>query len=190
MLTNKSSNKTGEINAISNDLQSWVCELVCRYCLLSTLCCCLCLKSLQILKNQIAKKGHLLLITITKFKKNINVTERASKGVSPLTVKYDNIANQLSTKSLLFGLLQDLFFIYLFGVLHRFQHSTGHITTTSWNVTGNQYIELIRDVYCKLPTNGKQLPAFPLEAALGIKPRTLRWEVRVLPLSHHGPCLF
>ena len=142
-------------------------------------------------KESNSKKGHLLLITITKFKKNkINVTERASKGVSPLTVKYDNIANQLSTKSLLCSLLQDLFFIYLFGVLHRFQHFTGHITTTSWNVTGNQYIELIRDVYCKLPTNGKQLPAFPLEAALGIKPRTQRWEVRVLPLSHWGACLF
>ena len=29
---------------------------------------------------------------------------------------------------------------------------------------GNQYIEFVRVLYCKLPTNGKQLPAFPLEA--------------------------
>ena len=28
----------------------------------------------------------------------------------------------------------------------------------------NQYIPLVRVVYCKLPTNGKQLPAFPPEA--------------------------
>ena len=27
-------------------------------------------------------------------------------------------------------------------------------------------------LYCKLPTNGKQLPAFPLQAVTGIEPRT------------------
>ena len=26
---------------------------------------------------------------------------------------------------------------------------------------GNQYIQLIKVLYCKLPTTGKQLPAFP-----------------------------
>ena len=41
----------------------------------------------------------------------------------------------------------------------------------SWKGGGNQYIELIRDQYCKLLTNGKQLPAFPLEAVLGTEPR-------------------
>ena len=45
-------------------------------------------------------------------------------------------------------------FIYLFGVLRRFQHCTGHITTGSWKGRGNQYIEFARVVYCKLPTNG------------------------------------
>ena len=30
--------------------------------------------------------------------------------------------------------------ICLFGVLHRFQHCTGHITTGSWKGRGNQYI--------------------------------------------------
>ena len=35
--------------------------------------------------------------------------------------------------------------------------------------------------------NGKQLPAFQLEAMTGIKPRPQRWEARVLPLCHHGP---
>ena len=47
--------------------------------------------------------------------------------------------------------------IYLFGVLCRFQHCTGHITTGSWKGRGNQYIQFVRVLYCKLPTNGKQL---------------------------------
>ena len=80
-----------------------------------------------------------------------------------------------------------IYFIYLFGVLHRFQHCTGHITTGSWKGRGNQYIEFARVVYCKLPTNGKQLPAFPLKAITGIEPRPQRWEARVLPLCHRGP---
>ena len=78
-------------------------------------------------------------------------------------------------------------FIYLFGVLRRFQHCTGHITTGSWKGRGNQYIEFARVVYCKLPTNGKQLPAFPLKAITGIELRPQRWEARVLPLCHRGP---
>ena len=75
----------------------------------------------------------------------------------------------------------------LFGVLRRFQHCTGHIMTGSWKGRGNQYIEFARVVYCKLPTNGKQLPAFPLKAVTGIEPRPQRWEARVLPLCHRGP---
>ena len=51
-------------------------------------------------------------------------------------------------------------FIYLFGVLCRFQHCTGHITTGSWKGRGNQYIQFVRVLYCKLSTNGKQLPAY------------------------------
>ena len=78
-------------------------------------------------------------------------------------------------------------FICLFGVLRRFQHCTGHITTGSWKGRGNQYIQFARVVYCKLPTNGKQLPAFPLTAMTGIEPRPQRWEARVLPLCHRGP---
>ena len=69
------------------------------------------------------------------------------------------------------------FLIYLFGVLRRFQHCTGHITTGSWKGRGNQYIQFVRVLYCKLPTNGKQLPAFPLEAVSGIEPRPQRWEL-------------
>ena len=86
-------------------------------------------------------------------------------------------------------LLVSLFFIYLFGVLRRFQHCTGHITTGSWKGRGNQYIEFARVLYCKLPTNGKQLPAFTHKALTGIEPRPQRWEARVLPLCHRGPLL-
>ena len=79
-------------------------------------------------------------------------------------------------------------FIYLFGVLCHFQHCTGHITTGRYKGRGNQYIQFARVLYCKLPTNNKQLPAFPLEAMTGIEPRLQRWEARVLPLCHRGPC--
>ena len=58
--------------------------------------------------------------------------------------------------------------IYLFVVLRRFQHCTGHMLADSWKDRGNQYIQLLRVLYCKLPTNGKQLPA-------------QRWEAIVLP---------
>ena len=77
-------------------------------------------------------------------------------------------------------------FIYL-GFLRHFQHCTGHITMGSWKGRGNQYIKFVRVLYCKLPTNGKQLPALPLEAVPGIEPRPQRWEARVLPLCHRGP---
>ena len=81
-------------------------------------------------------------------------------------------------------------FIYLFVVLRRFQHCTGHIKTASWKGRGNQYIEFVRDLYCKLPTNGKQLPAFPLEAMPGTEPCPQRWEARVLPLCHRAPLVW
>ena len=77
--------------------------------------------------------------------------------------------------------------IYLFWVLHRFQHCTGHITMGSWKGRRNQYMQLVKVLYCKLPTNGKQLPAFPLEVGPGTEPRPQRWEARVLPLCHRGP---
>ena len=69
-------------------------------------------------------------------------------------------------------------------VLRRFQHCTGHTTVGSWKGRGNQYIQLVRVLYCKLPTNEKQLPVFPLEAVPGTEPRPQTWETRVLPLCH------
>ena len=52
---------------------------------------------------------------------------------------------------------------------------------SSWKGRGNQYIQFVRVLYCKLPTNSKQLPAFPLEAMLGT--RTPASEVG----GHHSP---
>ena len=45
------------------------------------------------------------------------------------------------------------------------------ISTYSWS--------RVCTVNCRVPTNGKQLPAFPLEVGEGTKPRFQRWEVRV-----------
>ena len=47
---------------------------------------------------------------------------------------------------------------------------------------GNQYIQLVKVLYCKLPTNGKQLPAFPLEVGPGFELQSQRQEARVLPV--------
>ena len=61
--------------------------------------------------------------------------------------------------------------------------------TGNWKGRGNQYIQLVKVLYCKLPSNGKQLPAFPLEAVPVTEPRPQRWEVRVQPLCHRGPMI-
>ena len=60
----------------------------------------------------------------------------------------------------------------------------------SWKGRGNRYTQFVRVLYCKLSTNCKQLPAFPLEAMQGTKPRHQRWEARVLPLCHCGPFIY
>ena len=61
-------------------------------------------------------------------------------------------------------------FIYLFGVLRCFQNCTGHTMTGSFVGRENPYIQLIKVPHCKLPTNGKQLPAFPLEVGREANP--------------------
>ena len=59
----------------------------------------------------------------------------------------------------------------------------------SWKGRGNLYFQFVRVLYCKLPTNSKQLPAFLLEAVSGTECRPQRWEARVLPLCYRGPPL-
>ena len=77
--------------------------------------------------------------------------------------------------------------IYLFGVLRSLStHCIGHIRTGSFMGRGNQYIQLVDVLYCKLLTNGKQLLAFPLEVRPGFQLRPQRWEARVLPFCHHS----
>ena len=50
--------------------------------------------------------------------------------------------------------------------------------TGSFMGRGNQYIQLVKVPYCKLPTDGKQLQAFPLKIRPGIELRCQRWEAR------------
>ena len=52
--------------------------------------------------------------------------------------------------------------------------------TTGLMGRGNQYIHLVKVLYCKQPTIGMQLPAFPHK-------HPQRWEASVLPLHHPGP---
>ena len=67
-------------------------------------------------------------------------------------------------------------FIYLFIWLltSLSTHFIGHIMMGSIMGRGNQYMQLVKVLYCKLMTNGKQLPAFPLEVRPGIKLRSQR----------------
>ena len=127
------------------------------------------------------------------FHKSVCTQKRISPEIS-LFLKFlnkdSNFHRELIFTIKALQLEQPQLFIYLFGVLHCFQHCTGHTTTGSWKGRGNQYIQLVKVLYCKLPTNGKQLPAFPLEVGPGTEPRPQRWEARVLPLStlcHRGP---
>ena len=54
---------------------------------------------------------------------------------------------------------------------------------------GNQYIQLLKVMYCKLPTNCKNLPAYPLEVRPGFELLSQGWEASVLPLCPCGPVL-
>ena len=80
-----------------------------------------------------------------------------------------------------------LFILFIWVLTSLSTHCISHITMGSWKCRGNQYIQVVKVLYCKLPTNGKQLPAFPLEVRPGTKPRSQRWEARVLLLCHCGP---
>ena len=51
---------------------------------------------------------------------------------------------------------------------------------------GNQYIPLVKVIYYKLLTIGKQQPRFPHKVKyMNCQPQ--RWEASVLPLLHHDP---
>ena len=44
---------------------------------------------------------------------------------------------------------------------------------------GNQYIQLVKALYCKLLAYSTQLPAFPLEVRPGFELRSPGWEASV-----------
>ena len=50
--------------------------------------------------------------------------------------------------------------IYLYSHLHQALYLIGDIVTGSWKGRGNQYVQLVKGLYYKLSTNGKQRPAF------------------------------
>ena len=77
--------------------------------------------------------------------------------------------------------------LILFGVL-RFQHCTDHIMTGSFMGRGNQYVQLVKVLYCTLLTIGKQLPTFTHKIR-GLNCQPQRWEASVLPLHHRGPSM-
>ena len=50
---------------------------------------------------------------------------------------------------------------------------------SSFVARGNQFIQLVKVLYCKLLTNGKKIPTFP-HMVQGLDCRPQRWETRVL----------
>ena len=101
------------------------------------------------------------------------------------TISYKMCPEAISQYRLKFKVKFIYWFIWGFTSLSTLYRS--YITTGSWEGRGNQYLQLVKVLYCKLPTNSKQLPAFPLEVRLGTEPQSKRWEARVLPLCHRGP---
>ena len=74
--------------------------------------------------------------------------------------------------------------IYLFGFYCHFQHCIGNIKTGSSMGRGNWYIQLVKFLYCKLPTISKKLPSFP-QRVRGLNRGPQRSVASVLPLQHH-----
>ena len=68
----------------------------------------------------------------------------------------------------------------IFIVLHHV--FIGYIVTGRWKGRGNQYIQLVKVMYCKLRMNGKRLPAFPHEVRPGFELCSQRSEESVSPL--------
>ena len=62
--------------------------------------------------------------------------------------------------------------LFIWVLTQLLTHCIGHITTGSFIGRRNQYIRLVKVLYCKLPSSGKQLPAFPLEVRLGFEFRS------------------
>ena len=55
-------------------------------------------------------------------------------------------------------------------------HCFGPMTTGSFRCRGNEYIQLVKVLYRKLPPSSKQMPAFLFELGPGFEPLSQRWE--------------
>ena len=73
----------------------------------------------------------------------------------------------------------NIFILFVFQ--RHFYHCTGHIMRGSFVGRGNQHIQLVKVLYCKLPTISEKLPSFP-HRVRGLNHRPQRWETSVLPL--------
>ena len=71
-----------------------------------------------------------------------------------------------------------MFLLFIGVVTLLSTHCTGHIMTSSFMGSGNQYMQLAKVLFCKLQTNSRQLPAFPLE----VGPWSLRSDVKFMGL--------
>ena len=89
------------------------------------------------------------------------------------------------------GHVNILVFIYLFGVLHRFQHCTGHITTSSWKGRGDQYIQFVRRTFlyhnhagpASHPTAAVSLSLFSVLGLFSATPSSCEFNSSVLASS-------
>ena len=77
-------------------------------------------------------------------------------------------------------------FIYLIEFYCLLQYSVGHILIGSSMGRRNQFIQLVKILYCKLPTISKQLQTLP-HRVWGLNCRPHRWETSVLPQHHCSP---
>ena len=111
------------------------------------------------------------------------------KNSPQITFKTERMWPLSAVKLIIIGLKK---FIYLF-IYYAFYVAFNTVQVISRRVVGraeetSTYSSLgFCTVNCR--PNGKQLPAFPLEAVLGTEPRPQKWEARVLPLCHRGPNL-
>ena len=80
--------------------------------------------------------------------------------------------------------------VYCFLLLPFFCDSvcyTINIVMSNSKGAGNQYIQLVKVLYCITPTCSKQVPDFQLEVKPGFELRSHRWQGSVLALCHSGP---
>ena len=80
------------------------------------------------------------------------------------------------------------YFFYLFGFC-SFQHCIGHIMASSFMGRRNQYIQLVKVLYCKLLSIGKQLSTFP-HTVRGLNHRPRIWKASVVSCATLAPVMF